>query len=158
MEKMSITRNNENDLRVVGVVNNKREYRYIPYDYSGIRIDDTVGKYKVFLSKAISSGIKDTILKPFLGMPNDICTETYLTIGSFETREQAENCIGYINTKFFHSCLLAKVTSQNISRQSFSLIPMQDFDEYWDDSKLNKKYNLTDEEIHFIDSSIRDLI
>lgn len=157
LEKMSTIKNSEDDIRIIGVINNKREYRYVSKEYSGIRLDSTLDKYKVFLSKAISSGINDTILRPFIGLPNDICTETYLVIGSFDTKEQAENCISYINTKFFHACLLSKVTSQNISKSSFNLIPMQDFNESWADDKLYKNYGLYDEDILYIESSIRDI-
>ena len=47
--------------------------------------------------------------------------------------------------------------TQNISRGVFAFVPVQDFSENWTDEKLYKKYNLTAEEIAFIESMIRPM-
>ena len=67
------------------------------------------------------------------------------------------NCLSYIKTKFFRALLFFNRHSLNISRDSFELIPLQDFSEPWTDEKLYKKYGLTDEEIAFIESMIRPM-
>jgi site-specific DNA-methyltransferase (adenine-specific) len=89
--------------------------------------------------------------------PMDICTETFLIIGGYSTREEVINCLSYIKTKFFRALLFFNRHSLNISRDSFELIPLQDFSEPWTDEKLYKKYGLTDEEIAFIESMIRPM-
>ena len=89
-----------------------------------------------------------------LGEPGMLCTETFIKIGAFSSEKEALNCLKYIKTKFFRALLFYNRHSLNISRESFDLIPMQDFKEEWDDEKLYKKYNLTDQEIEFIENNI----
>ena len=91
------------------------------------------------------------------GVPNTVCTETFIEIGTFETEQEARNCLSYIKTKFFRALLLYNRHSLNISRKSFDLIPLQNFDEEWDDAKLYEKYNLTTEEIKFIEDNILEM-
>ena len=117
---------------------------------------DSVDCYKLFFSKAYmtTSTVPPEII---LGVPGTICTETFLLIGKFEIEEKALNCLSYIKTKFFRALLFFNRHSLNISRESFDLIPLQDFSEPWTDEKLYKKYNLTAEEIAFIESMIRPM-
>jgi len=111
-----------------------------------------VRKYKVYIPKAWGNGtIQNDILKPFIGDKNSCCTETYLIIGPFKTKKEAENVISYIQTKFFHILVgLSKIT-QNTMKKEYKFVPMQDFSESWTDEKLYKKYNLTKKEIDFIE-------
>jgi site-specific DNA-methyltransferase (adenine-specific) len=96
-------------------------------------------------------------LQPFLGNANSCCTETYLIIGPFERKRTAESVISYTQTKFFHFMLsLAKIT-QNTMKKAYSFVPLQDFNENWTDEKLYKKYNLTKDEIAFIESMVRPM-
>lgn len=68
-----------------------------------------------------------------------------------------QNCLAYIKTKFFRALLFFNRHSLNISRDSFELIPIQDFSKPWTDEELYAKYGLTDEEIDFIESMIRPM-
>ena len=79
------------------------------------------------------------------------------SINNFTKKDEAENCLSYIKTKFFRALLFYNRHSLNISRESFNLIPLQDFSEPWTDEKLYKKYGLTEDEIAFIDSMIRPM-
>lgn len=65
---------------------------------------DVVNKYKVFMSKAYGAGETfphQIINIPIIAGPNSCCTETYLLIGTFKTKKEAENVASYISTKFF---------------------------------------------------------
>lgn len=117
---------------------------------------ECVEKYKLFFSKAYmtTSTVPPEII---IGEPETVCTETFIQIGCFNTREEANNCLSYIYTKFFRALLFYNRHSLNISRESFELIPMQDFNEVWDDEKLYKKYKLNDEEIRFIEDNILEM-
>lgn len=44
-----------------------------------------------------------------------------------------------------------------LSKDSFRFVPLQDFSKLWTDEELYKKYNLTDEEIQFIESMIKPM-
>ena len=98
----------------------------------------------------------DEATKEF-GNPNDICTETFLQIGPFDNLREASNALSYIKTKFFRALLFYNRHSLNISQESFSLIPLQNFNEVWSDDKLYKKYGLNKEEIDFIESMIKPM-
>lgn len=119
-----------------------------------------IDKYKVYIAKAYGErgAFPYLILgKPFIGEPSTCCTETYLVIGTFDNREQAENLISYIKTRFFRFFVLYKKNTQNAARGVYSLVPMQNFNESWTDEKLYAKYGLTDDEIAFIESMIRPM-
>lgn len=119
-----------------------------------------INSYKVYISFAYGAGedFPHQILnKPILGYPNSCCTETYLHIGSFKSKEEAENVLSYIKTKFFRFLVLLIKNTQNATKRVYSFVPIQDFNEEWTDEKLYKKYGLTQEEIDFIESMIRPM-
>lgn len=84
-------------------------------------------------------------------------TETYLLLQSFENKKEAENCASFYKTKFVRFLISQTITSMNITKDNFQFVPLQDFSEPWTDEKLYKKYNLTQEEINFIESMIRPM-
>ena len=119
-----------------------------------------VDKYKVYITMAYGAGEDfphQIINKPFLGEPNTCCTETYIVIGPFGNQRETENTISYIKTRFFRFLVLLKKNTQHASNKVYSFVPLQDFSEPWTDEKLYKKYNLTAEEIAFIESMIRPM-
>ena len=116
--------------------------------------------HKVYISKAGSGSdvFPHLILtKPFYGEPNSICNESYLVIGPFETKEICENVIAYIKTRFFRFMVLLKKNSQNAPRGVYQFVPQQDFSKKWTDKELYDKYNITDKEIVFINSMIKEM-
>ncbi len=117
---------------------------------------DIANKYKLFFSKAYMT-TSTTPPEIILAKPGDVCTETFLNIGSFNTEKEAKNCLDYIKSKFFRALLFFNRHSLNISQASFEFIPMQDFSKPWTDAELYKKYNLTKEEIDFIESMIKPM-
>lgn len=124
-----------------------------------------VDKYKVLISKtsAEHAGEPDKngsfkVLSKVLPLePNDVCTFSYFLAGPFENKTITENAISYLKTKFVRFLILQAVTSINLSKDKFQFVPMQDFSKSWTDSELYKKYNLTSEEIEFIESIIRPM-
>ena len=125
-----------------------------------LRNIDVVNMYKVFMSKAYGAGETfphQIVNTPIIGEPNSCCTETYLLIGAFATRREAENVAQYISTRFFRFLVLLIKNTQDCMKKVYSFVPLQDFDESWSDEKLHKKYGLTKEEINFIESMIRPM-
>lgn len=121
---------------------------------------DLVNMHKIFISRAYNAG--DTyphqiIGKPLYGAPNTCCTETYVLMGPFEDKINTENAMSYIRTKFFRFMVFLSKISQMASAKVYQFVPLQDFSEPWTDEKLYKKYNLTSEEIAFIESMIRPM-
>ena len=93
--------------------------------------------------------------KPIIGEPNSVSTETYLLVGPFISRERCVNVSNYMMSSFFRFMVLLSKSTQHITKKTYSLVPNQNFDENWDDEKLYNKYNISEEEIEFIDSLIR---
>ncbi len=119
---------------------------------------DWVNLWKVYIPEAIGSGnIETDIVKPILGEPNTACTETYVVVSPTKDKAIAKNIIAYINTKFFHFLLGLKKITQHTTSKTYSFIPMQDFIYPLKDEFLYAKYGLSDKEIDFIESTIKNL-
>ena len=148
--------------RSVKIYSNKNIAKYPGYIKPSeiTQNQEWINKYKVFISRAYGErgAFPYFVLgKPFLGEPGSCCTETYLVIGPFNAKEEAENVISYIKTKFFRFMVLLKKNTQDASKQVYSFVPMQDFSKAWTDEELYAKYGLTGEEIEFIESMIRPM-
>lgn len=112
-----------------------------------------IDKWKVLIPKAVGSGESDKdIFKPLLAEPNSVCTETYIVIGYFDSKNEAKNLISYINTNFFHFLVTLVKNTQDALKKVYQLVPVQDFNESWSDKKLLEKYTLNEKEIKFINS------
>lgn len=121
---------------------------------------DWVNKYKVFISKAYGMGKTfptQVLNQPFIAQPNSCCTETYLSIGPFQEEQIAKNVISYIKTKFFRALILMIKNTQMAMKPVYHFVPLQDFSKPWTDEELYAKYNLTQEEIDFIESMIKPM-
>lgn len=89
--------------------------------------------------------------------PEEVCTETYIVVNDFATQEEAENLLSYLQTKFARFLVLQSTSSIMITKGSFLFVPVQDFSKPWTDAELYEKYNLTEEEIEFIESMIKPM-
>ena len=115
---------------------------YVGYDHAGNPGKD--GKRKVFTRIDILP-------------PQTICNETYLVIGCYSSRTEAENLVIYMKTLFFRFLVSQFMFSHHITKDAYSFVPIQDFSEPWTDEKLYAKYELTEDEIAFIESMIRPM-
>lgn len=119
-----------------------------------------VDKIKIFISRSYGERGAFPYLvigKPFVGNKDEVCTETYILLGTYENLKTAENVISYVKTKFFRFLVMMKKNTQSATRQVYEFVPIQDFSKPWTDEELYKKYGLNDEEIAFIDSMIRPM-
>lgn len=113
---------------------------YVAYDHAGNPGRD--GRRKVFS--------KISILPP-----REICTETYLVIGAFESELEAINLIKYMKTKFFRFLVSQFMYSHHLTKSAYEFVPVLDMKVAWTDEKLADRYKLTSEDLGFIDSKIR---
>lgn len=121
---------------------------------------ELISKYKVIVPYASPGGDEyphAILSKPIISKPNTCCTETYLLIGPFKNNEICQNVVSYMKTKFFRFLILLIKTSQHVTKKNYSFVPIQNFDQEWNDKKLYKKYNLNEKEITFIDSIIKKI-
>lgn len=73
------------------------------------------------------------------------------------TEDTLNNIITYIYTKFFRYLVSIKKKTQNGPRGVYQFVPIQDFTKPWTDEELYKKYNLSDEEIKYIEDMIKPM-
>jgi hypothetical protein len=104
-----------------------------------------------------------------LGMDTQMVADSFTTIISrkfvierspkqqpftFSTEEYANNFLLYLKTNFARFCMSIYKNNQNQHRGELSIIPWLDFTQEWTDEKLYKEFDLTEEEIKFIEKNI----
>lgn len=99
----------------------------------------------------------NVLAAPFLAEPASCCSETYILLGNFDSKENAEHLITYVKTKLFRFLVLLRKNTQDATSKVYQLVPIQDFSKPWTDAELYAKYNLTQEEIDFIESMIKPM-
>ena len=125
---------------------------------------ELIDKYKATISILVpcngevgidpSKGYK-AITTPRIEIPGEVNTFSYLVLGAFDTEEEIKNYKQYLMCKFTRFMLRLTYSSMHIARANFVFVPDQDFTEEWTDEKLYKKYELAEDEIAFIESTIR---
>ena len=157
----------EESIKVIGVVKNKRVWRYIPKKYVDLT-HENLNNWKVLVPRANGSGaLGEVLTTPLIGEPLIGYTQTFIGIGSFCTEKEAQNALKYVKSKFAR-CMLGvlKVTQDN-DREVWRCIPLQDFtsnsDINWNvsvkeiDKQLYKKYGLSPEEVEFIEENVKEM-
>ena len=157
----------DDDVKVIGVIKNKRNWRYINKRYVDIE-NENLYKYKVIVPRANGTGTLGEVLSsPIVLAPNEGYTQTFIGIGAFSTIDEAENTLKYIKTKFARAMLGILKIDQHNEKDTWKKVPLQNFtpesDIDWSvsiaeiDRQLYKKYNLTQEEIDFIESHVKEM-
>ena len=136
---------------------------------------EIVDKWKVIMSKAsaehagqtVANGRKRIVSRLEVLPPYTICTESYLLLDIFDNEEEAQNLKKYIRTCFTRFLLASILITQNIVRDKFKFVPIQNYknnsDIDWSqsipdiDRQLYTKYNLSDDEIAIIEKMIKPM-
>ncbi len=126
---------------------------------------DLIGKWKVITSKVSydhggqpdNEGKRRVLSKVEILPPQTVCTETYLVAGAYESESEARNLADYLRTKFVRFLISQLSYSQDITKERFAFVPVLDMKRSWDDAKLASRYGLSDEEVDFIDSTVRPM-
>lgn len=121
--------------------------------------------------------------KAYVGEPNSACSDSLIPIGCFDTIGEAENLAKYMATKFLRFMVGTMKTSRNIYQVVYRFVPIQDFtansDIDWSrsiskidviacekygyttinevDAQLYDKYNLSADEVQFIEKVIKTM-
>jgi site-specific DNA-methyltransferase (adenine-specific) len=123
-----------------------------------------LNKHKVVTSKGRSEGyteLDEQGSTPVIGNifqiePGAICTFTYAVLGSFDTKEEADNYETYVRTKFFRFMLSLRLVTQDVNQDKFSWVP--DLGSYTTaptDEQLFKQFGLSAGEIEYINKRIK---
>lgn len=159
--------NDENNyIQIIGLEGSNRVYKYIRNEY--IMPHDNLMKYKVFVPKSNGSGaIGEVLSTPLIGQPLIGHTQTFISIGSFDTEYEANSLLKYLKTKFARTMLGTLKVTQDNKKATWLNVPLQDFtatsDIDWSksipeiDKQLYKKYGLSADEVKFIESKVREM-
>ena len=161
------TKQYEDDIKVLGILKNKRVWRYIPRKYVDLQ-HECLFNYKVLIPRANGSGaIGEVLSTPLVGEPLVGYTQSFIGIGSFANEDEANAALKYVKSKFARIMLgILKITQDN-DREVWRLVPLQDFTSISDidwsqsiseiDGQLYKKYGLSESEIDFIESHVKEM-
>lgn len=154
-------------IALTGLLNGKRAERFVRKDYikDGSAMLD---KYNLLLPKAIGSGAfgeqlsSENIAEPGMGY-----TQTFIGIGKFDTRQEAIYASRYVKTKFARAMLGVLKITQDCPAPKWKYVPLQDFTAHSDidwsksvaeiDRQLYRKYDLTADEIEFIETHVKEM-
>lgn len=148
---------------VVGRENDTRIAKWIKKEY--LKLPDNFESYKVAFPVANGSGrFGECLSDPFVCGPYCAQNTTFLSAGNFYTLFEAQSCLKYVKTKFARCMLGIFKVTQHTTREAWRAVPLQNFtqqsDINWDlsipelDAALYQKYNLTQDEIDFIESNV----
>lgn len=152
-------------IRLFGRIDNVRTYKWIRKNY--IASHPNLNKWKVIIAKSNGTGtFGEALSASVLGEPGVGTTQTFITIGAFDSKDEATNLATYIKTKFCRALLgTMKVTQDNAKKSVWKNVPIQDFgvnsDIDWSqaitniDQQLYKKYGLDEAEIAFIEERVK---
>lgn len=153
-------------IRILGRINNERVKKWVRKDY--VNCPATLYKYTIDIPKANGKGdFGEVITAPIIDEPGVGSTETFISVGAFDTKDECENCLKYVKTKFARALLNVLKTTQDITPDKWKYVPLQDFtsssDINWKDTiygidrQLFKKYHLNKEEIIFLQTKVKDM-
>ncbi len=153
-------------IQILGRVSGKRIYKYIRRDY--VKDVENLDYYKVYVAQANGSGeFGEPMSEPVVEGPGVGATETFLSIGKFNTMDEALAVEKYIKTKFARALLSVLKVTQNGNKPVWKMIPLQDFtlasDIDWSksvhdiDLQLYRKYGLDEKEIEFIETHVKEM-
>ena len=120
----------------------------------------SIDVWKVFVPKAYGAGesFPHQILgKEILAPPPSVCTQTYLVVSPFASEAEAKSFASYYRTRLFRFLVSLRKITQDALRSTYSWVPQQSWDQSWTDEALYKKYEISADEIAFINSMIRPM-
>ena len=153
-------------IRVFGRGRAGRVYKFISERY--VAPHQNLDKWKVFVPAANGSGALGEVLSmPLIGQPLIGHTQSFMSIGCFETEMEADALLKYVKSKFVRTMLgILKITQHNPAPK-WKYVPLQDFtpssDIDWSqsvadiDRQLYAKYGLDDDEIEFIELHVKEM-
>lgn len=119
-----------------------------------------IAKWKVLISKSYNGGEAlphQVTGRPFVIEPYDVCTQTWLVAGTFDTKAEAERYSAYLSTRFVRFLVHLRKPTQDAKPSVFRFVPSLPMDRTWTDADLYARYGLSDEEISVIESHVRAL-
>lgn len=155
----------DSDVAILGLIKNKRIVKYV--DSKFLEPHQNTYLWKVLIPKSNGSSGLGVIGEPLVGEPNSGHTQSFISIGRFDSEEHAKNLLKYIKTKFARALLGALKVTQDNNPATWAKVPNLDFSEEsnvnWGESidcideQLFNMYGFSDEERAFIREKVRPM-
>lgn len=153
-------------IQVLGRENNQRVYKYVREEY--VNVTGNLHKYKLYIPSGNGNGqFGETLTSPVISKPDVAATETFISIGAFDTEYEADSLLRYISGKFARALLGVLKITQHLTPAVWKYVPLQDFtpnsDIDWSksvheiDLQLYRKYGLDENEINFIETHVKEM-
>lgn len=169
LDIFSDVKQTENDVQILGLISNKRHYKWVNRTY--LSEFGNLDSYKVLVPKSNGTGAIGEVLstpligEPLIGEPLIGFTQSFISLGTFDNRAEAESLLKYAKSKFARTLLgVLKITQHNPPK-TWVKVPLQDFtpnsDIDWTksipeiDQQLYAKYGLLQDEIGFIEEKVK---
>jgi site-specific DNA-methyltransferase (adenine-specific) len=114
--------------------------------------------WKVLIPKASDGSSKPPLSvlgKPIISEPESVCSQTYLVASLFTSEKEASYFQAYLGTKFLRFLVSLRKTTQDVKPSSFDYVPKLQMTKLYTDIELYKRYELTEDEIQFIEETIK---
>jgi site-specific DNA-methyltransferase (adenine-specific) len=154
-------REREGDLPLYYIRTMRRAVGYIARD-EVTKSQHLIDTWKV-LVPAVGSGRErersgvDLVLGPSLIAPSpSVCTQSFLFF-FVSSREEAESLQSYYATRFFRFLVSLRKITQHATHSTYQWVPMLTWDRVWTDAHLYEKYDISPDEITFIEQMIRPM-
>ncbi|MEO5315812.1 Eco57I restriction-modification methylase domain-containing protein [Pseudarthrobacter sp. CC12] len=118
-----------------------------------------IDEWKVLMTavQGTSAAVETKFLsRPIIAGPGAACTETYLVAGRFPTEEEANRYSLYLRTRFVRFLVSLRKSTQHATRDVYAFVPDVPLDRDWTDALLYERYDLTTDEITFIESQVAE--
>jgi site-specific DNA-methyltransferase (adenine-specific) len=143
-KELSETKNGDNLLCYVS--QNKGLTKFLIKNLLNKNALNVLNKYKVFTPYAAgSTGNLGHFGNKLIGLPNDTCSNTYMTF-LVNSKLEAESLVSYMNTTFCEFFLSLRKNTQNMKPDTMKWIPKIPFDREWTDELVFEYFELTKEE------------
>lgn len=122
--------------------------------------DEWVDAWKVLIPEAGEGGsLPNKLLgRPFIAGPGTCCTGTYLLLGPFKDKDECKSVVSYIQTVFFRFLISFKKITQHTNRNTYSPIPIVEFDRAWTDEELCERYGIDGSELDYMRSVVTPMV
>ena len=153
-------------IRVCGRKAGKRLSLFFRADY--MQPNKGLHSFKVVLPESNNDGsFGETLVDPFVADKDIATTQTFITMGFCNNKDEAEALLKYICGKFARALLGTLKITQHNKRETWRNVPLQDFtsssDIDWSqsvadiDRQLYRKYGLSEKEIEFIETHVKEM-
>lgn len=117
-----------------------------------------VDDWKVLMTRVqgTSAAVETMFLsRPIVAGPGEACTESYLVAGRFSNEPEARKYVAYLSTRFVRFLVSLRKATQDAARGVYAFVPDLPLDHAWTDQMLYERYDLSEDEIAFIESQVK---